>query len=83
MAVTEQPAPGPGRIERAFQPMDVEELAGSVYRVRTLGGHDYRVDVEAGVCLCDDFQHRGETIGACKHIIRARMVHEGKEVQER
>lgn len=80
MAAAQHGTPGPARVERALEPMQVEPLAGGIYRIQTLAGDDYRVDVEAGVCLCDDFEHRNEEIGACKHLIRARAEHEGREV---
>jgi carbon monoxide dehydrogenase subunit G len=79
MATAQQP--GPERVERALSdPMQVAELAGGIYEVQTLGGDNYRVDVETGTCLCDDYEYRGEEIGACKHIIRVRAVHEGRVI---
>lgn len=80
--MTDQPAPGPKRIERALTtPMRVDKLAPGVYEVQSVGSDEVqRVDVEYGACLCEDFQYRSEEIGACKHLIRARAVHEARQL---
>lgn len=72
------------RIERAIRdPMHVQRLAPGVYEVVTLAGDRYRVDVTLGACRCPDFEYRGRQSGfACKHLVRARAVHEGREVRD-
>lgn len=81
--MSEHPSPGPDRIEAAFEPMRVAEIAEGLYEVEPVDGEDvYRVDVDLGACLCPDFEYRSEEIGACKHIIRVRAVHEAKQLPD-
>lgn len=76
------PTPGPSRVEKALSdPMNIEEVSAPMYVVQTVGGDEYRIDVELGACECDDYHYRSEEIGACKHIVRARAHHEAREVR--
>lgn len=71
------------RVERALRdPMHVTHLAPGVYAVVVLDGTEYRVDVTLGACSCPDYEYRGRQSGfACKHLVRARAVHEAREVR--
>ena len=77
---------GPALTERDRK---ARELAGRVlptadrnkYRVPSQSeeGVFYLVDLEENFCDCMDFIWRGEKVGACKHILAARMYRESKQ----
>lgn len=69
------------RIDRAGEPMAIEDRGEGLFRVTTLAGETYIVDVQEGRCLCPDFEYNDEC-SICKHILRCRIEYEADQLRE-
>lgn len=66
------------RIDRAGEPMVVDEMAPAMYEVTTFDGSAYMVDIDGGACTCPDAQYGDAP--RCKHALRATFEHIADEL---
>lgn len=71
------------RVDRALEPMRIDELAPGIFEVQGLGGDTYHVDPSLGACQCPDFEYNvGDRDGVvCKHVA-AVVARRGPDVLE-